>query len=162
MTSYISEVAVGAVKARLILLLLLHKQEKGPCVVPACAEDKGSANSSSDITAVLVACPETENESTVLNGLFVAEPVAHHGSSNRPSSRLEESKHEIHSNDEKVSKRHAEGKEIEPKRNVDKEETCSTPEQSNRQNSCGVESVTQLSRDDVPSGVGTHENGVYL
>jgi hypothetical protein len=46
-------------------------------------ENDGSAESSSDITHVLMASPETKDEAAVFNGLLVAEPVTHNGSSCR-------------------------------------------------------------------------------
>ena len=55
--------------------------EKSPPVRESSTKDDGGTESSSDITAVLMACPETEDETTVFNRLFVAEPVSHHGSS---------------------------------------------------------------------------------
>ena len=81
---------------------------------------------------------------------------------NRSSSRLEESKHKVHRNNKEVSKHHAEGKEVKPKRNIDQEKTCSGTKQSNCQHGSGVEGITQLARDDVTSGIGTHEDGVHL
>jgi hypothetical protein len=44
-------------------------------------EDDRSAHSGSDITHVLMASPEAKDETTVFDGLLVAEPVPHHGSS---------------------------------------------------------------------------------
>jgi hypothetical protein len=81
---------------------------------------------------------------------------------NRSSSGLEESKQEVNRNDEEISESNTETKEVVPKRNIDQEETNSTSKQSNSQNSRRVESVTQLSRDDVSGSVRSHEDGVHL
>ena len=85
-----------------------------------------------------------------------------HKLTNRSTSTLKEPKQKVHRNDEEVSKRNTEPKKVIPKWNVDQKETDSTPKQSDGQNSSGVKGITQLSRDDVSSGVGTHEDGVHL
>ena len=78
------------------------------------------------------------------------------------TSRLEESKQKVHRNNKEVSKSHTEGEEVEPKRDVDQEETDTTSEQSNGQNCGRVECITQLSRNDVPCSIRSHENSVHL
>ena len=54
--------------------------EESPPVWKADAEDPSGTKGSGDITAVLVARPKPEDETTVLNTFFVTEPVAHDGS----------------------------------------------------------------------------------
>jgi hypothetical protein len=50
-----------------------------------------------------MASPESKDETTVLDTFWVAEPVSHDGSSDRSSSRLEESKEEVDEEDKGVS-----------------------------------------------------------
>lgn len=78
------------------------------------------------------------------------------------TSRLEESEQEVHRKNEEVTKSHTEGKEVEPKRDIDQEETDTTSEQSNGQNCGRVECITQLSRNDVSGSICSHEHGVHL
>ena len=54
--------------------------EEGPPVWKADAKDPSGTKGSGDVTAVLVASPKPEDETTVLNTVFVTEPVAHDGS----------------------------------------------------------------------------------
>jgi hypothetical protein len=85
-----------------------------------------------------------------------------HPLTNRSASRLEESKQKVNRDNEKVPKRDTKSKEIIPKRNIDQKETNTTSKQSNGQHGSGVEGVAQFSRDDISSGICTHEDGVHF
>lgn len=81
---------------------------------------------------------------------------------NRSTSRLEETKQEVHGNNEEISKKSTKAQEIKPKGDINQHETGTGSEQSNSQYSGRVEGITELSRDNVTSSIGTHENSVHL
>mmetsp|Transcript_30338 Transcript_30338/g.51927 ORF Transcript_30338/g.51927 Transcript_30338/m.51927 type:complete len:207 (-) Transcript_30338:200-820(-) len=139
-----------------------RRNENSPRVIKSSSKYESSTKCSGDVTTVLMASPKAEDETTAFNRFLVAKPISHYSSSDGATSRLEESKQKVHRNDKEVSKCQTEGKEVEPKRDVDQEETDTTSEQSNGQNCSRVECITQLSRNDVPCSICSHENGVHL
>jgi hypothetical protein len=124
-------------------------------------QDPSSAQSGSHITAILMACPESEDGSAVLDRCFVAEPISHYGSSDGSSSGLEETEEEVYAKDEQVGEADVETNKVKPDGHIDEEETGSTSEETNGENSGWVESVTKLSVDDVSSSVSSHEDSVH-
>mmetsp|Transcript_5256 Transcript_5256/g.15286 ORF Transcript_5256/g.15286 Transcript_5256/m.15286 type:complete len:262 (-) Transcript_5256:511-1296(-) len=67
------------------------RDEKCPDVGTSGPENPSGDKTSRNITHVLMASPETENHTTLFDGLGIAEPVSHDSSSDRSPSSLEES-----------------------------------------------------------------------
>ncbi|EJK49878.1 hypothetical protein THAOC_31205 [Thalassiosira oceanica] len=131
-----------------------------------------------------MAGPESEDQTPVLDGLLVAEPVAHDGGScdgmeifgssslspnqdpneltDGPTGALEETEEEVDSNDEEVSKGQRQREEVEPERDVDHEKTSAATEETDGEDRGRIERVAQLARDDIARGVRSHEDGVHL
>eukprot|EP01083_Nonionella_stella_P287850 979906_1 len=101
------------------------RDEKSPPVRISSIKNSCGTKSSSDISTVLMTSPASKNKSTTLDTFLVAEPVTHDGSSYRSSSTLEESKEEVDSKNEKVSKSLGKMDKIKPKRDIQKEKTHS-------------------------------------
>jgi len=80
---------------------------------------------------------------------------------NGSTSGLEETKHEVHGQDEEVAKLFGKADEVEPKAHIDEEEAGTASEQADGQDGGGVEGVAKLAADNVADGVGGHEGGVH-
>ena len=74
---------------------------------------------------------------------------------------LEEAKHEVDGQDEEVAELLRKSNKVEPKADIDEEETGTASEQADGQHGGGVEGVAELAADDVADGVGGHEGGVH-
>jgi len=125
-------------------------------------EDGGRAQGGGDVSHVLMAGPQAEDGTAVLDGLRVAEPVAHDGGSDGSAGGLEEPEEEVDAQDEGVTEGLREIDKVEPEGDVDEEEAESGSEQADGEDGGGVDGVAQLSVDDVSGGVGCHEDGVHL
>lgn len=61
--------------------IVSNVKQQSSKLVSTLTKNEGSAESSSDVTHVLVTSPETKDEAAIFDGFFVTEPVTHNGSS---------------------------------------------------------------------------------
>mmetsp|Transcript_9138 Transcript_9138/g.14183 ORF Transcript_9138/g.14183 Transcript_9138/m.14183 type:complete len:291 (+) Transcript_9138:340-1212(+) len=101
------------------------REHKCPPVWKLDFQNEGSTESCGDVTKVLVACPETENKSTLLDTFCIGEPVTHDGCSDRSSSCLEKAEEEIYKQNENISIVLIESFKVENDCNGDEEQTSS-------------------------------------
>mmetsp|Transcript_11226 Transcript_11226/g.20187 ORF Transcript_11226/g.20187 Transcript_11226/m.20187 type:complete len:207 (-) Transcript_11226:23-643(-) len=108
-----------------------------------------------------MARPETKDSTTALNRISITEPISHDSSSDGSSSGLEESKEEVTKEDEDTGEGCADAPKVEPNGTSEEEQTETTSKETNGKDRGGVESISELSVDDVTSSVGRHEDGVH-
>mmetsp|Transcript_10128 Transcript_10128/g.13390 ORF Transcript_10128/g.13390 Transcript_10128/m.13390 type:complete len:318 (+) Transcript_10128:692-1645(+) len=135
---------------------------QGPPIRHFQGQNQRGAKSSSDITQVLMASPETKDGTAVLDGFRVAKPVTHDGRTDGSTGRLEETKKKVDGINKSDTKGITDSFKVKPNGNIDQQQTKARSEKTNCQNDRWIKGITKLSVNDVTSSISGHKNSVHL
>ena len=137
------------------------RNKKSPPVSITSVQNVSSDQSSGNIAKVLMAGPETEDSTTVLDRFGITEPVTHDGSSDGTSGGLEEPKKEQNGEETNVGKGDTDGDQIQKDDSGHDDQAGTTSPKTNGKNGSRVEGITELSVDNISSSISEHESCVH-